>query len=45
MRSGKIPREAAILLKGCCTPAAGVTASEPYVRKCHAGCARYRVNE
>ena len=21
------------------------TAPEPYVRKCHAGCARYRVNE
>ena len=27
------------------TPATTDTTSEPYARKCHAGCARYRVNE
>ena len=33
------------MVKGICTPAASDTTSELRVRKCHAGCARYRVNE
>ena len=32
-------------VKGTRTPATGDTTSEPRWRKCHAGCARYRVNE
>ena len=33
------------LVKGFRAPAENDTTSEPYVRKCHTGCARYRVNE
>ena len=33
------------MLKGFRTPAENDTTSEPHWRKCHAGCARYRVNE
>ncbi len=42
---GKMPREEAPVLKGFCKPRQSDTTSEPHGRKCHAGYARYRVNE
>ncbi len=42
---GKIPREEPLRCNGSVSLPGQVTTSEPHVRKCHAGCARYCVNE
>ena len=42
---GKIPREEPLRCNGSVSLPGQVTTSEPHVRKCHAGYARYCVNE